>query len=180
MIEVRKYIPQVYNQSRDFSVFMGVLQIALNELDTKSFSLKSIPTCNLVFPRCQSILSIKSDFKNLLKNRGSIMAILYSVSLAGGELITFEEESRRLSEKAQTISEEIVNNLLEDDDLIIRDKSKLEELEIDLNKLVYYRDGQIIYINIKDLSLVNKGLLDGLFYYVKPANIAIVLNQLNY
>lgn len=177
MIEVRKYIPQVYNQSRDFSVFMGVLQIALNELDTKSFSLKSIPTCNLVFPRCQDILSIKSDFKNLLKNRGSIMAILYSISLAGGELITFEEESRQLSKNAQTTSEEVINNIIEDNELITRDRSKLEELGIDLNKLVYYKDGQIIYINIKDLSLVNKGLLDGLFHYVSPVNVAIVLNQ---
>lgn len=177
MIEVRKYIPQVYNQSRDFSVFMGVLQIALNELDTKSFSLKSIPTCNLVFPRCQDISSIKSDFKNLLKNRGSIMAILYSVSLAGGELITFEEESRQLSKNAQTTSEGVINNIIEDNELITRDRSKLEELGIDLNKLVYYKDGQIIYINIKDLSLVNKGLLDGLFHYVSPVNVAIVLNQ---
>lgn len=177
MIEVRKYIPQVYNQSRDFSVFMGVLQIALNELDTKSFSLKSIPTCNLVFPRCQDISSIKSDFKNLLKNRGSIMAILYSISLAGGELITFEEESRQLSKNAQTTSEGVINNIIEDNELITRDRSKLEELRIDLNKLVYYKDGQIIYINIKDLSLVNKGLLDGLFHYVSPVNVAIVLNQ---
>lgn len=177
MIEVRKYIPQVYNQSRDFSVFMGVLQIALNELDTKSFSLKSIPTCNLVFPRCQDISSIKSDFKNLLKNRGSIMAILYSISLAGGELITFEEESRQLSKNAQTTSEGVINNIIEDNELITRDRSKLEELGIDLNKLVYYKDGQIIYINIKDLSLVNKGLLDGLFHYVSPVNVAIVLNQ---
>lgn len=177
MIEVRKYLPQVYNQSRDFSVFMGVLQIALNELDTKSFSLKSIPTCNLVFPRCQDISSIKSDFKNLLKNRGSIMAILYSISLAGGELITFEEESRQLSKNAQTTSEGVINNIIEDNELITRDRSKLEELGIDLNKLVYYKDGQIIYINIKDLSLVNKGLLDGLFHYVSPVNVAIVLNQ---
>ena len=48
MIEVRKLIPQVYNQSRDFSVFMGILQALINEADINSLRLSKLPSESLL------------------------------------------------------------------------------------------------------------------------------------
>ena len=96
MIEVRKYIPQIYNQSRDFSVFMGIMQIALNELDLKSRVLELIPSENVLPYDLVEFPSLKSDFRGMLKNKGSISCLLYAITAAGGLPVSFDEENQYL------------------------------------------------------------------------------------
>ena len=169
MIEVRKYIPQVYNQSRDFSVFMGAIQILLNELDVKGKVLESLPVESLLPYNLSQFPEIKSKFRSMLKRKGSIMCILYAITLSGGFPPSFEEETQYLNSCG--FSDELVN----------RESSSFEEIGIDKESLVYYfeREGGILklHINIKDLSKVNQGLLNELWYYLKPVNTIVLLEQ---
>lgn len=199
MIEVRKYIPQVYNQSRDFSVFMGVMQIALNELDLKSKILESLPPENLLPHDLSGFPNIKSDFRGMLKNKGSIECLLYAITVAGGLPISFDEENNYLNnifyedDKGNEIKinteylDRSIGNLNSLNELnpyyySIVNSVKTKISIIDLKKiLVYYTERGNnflkLHINLKDLSKIDQGLISKLWYYLEPVNTLILLEQ---
>lgn len=177
MIEVRKYIPQIYNISRDFSIFSGIMQIILNELDVKSNVLLDIPTDSILPNRLSQFSEIKDEFRNLLKTKGTIDCLLYSVILAGGQLPSYEEElenvkNYNLKNQASKIP------LFNDNELLLRE---FPERTAGYNFLVYYTKSikgfTELHINIKDLSKINQDLLNELWYYIKPVNVVIVFEQ---
>ena len=175
MIQVKDLIPQVYNQSRDFGVFTGVMQILLNELDQKSRVLSSLPDEDLLPYRVASYPSVKKYFRTLIKYKGSIEAILYSLYLSGGGIFSFKAEREALLKIGL------------DTDLVYfeRDKNKWEDYyihnSIPIEKLVYYLERKdtytIIYINVKKESLgnFNQDLFRELCYYIKPINVLVNL-----
>ena len=197
MIEVRKYIPQVYNQSRDFSVFMGVTQSIINGLDIKSKILENLPSETILPGNLSFYPQLRSKFRNLLKNKGSLSGILYSITLAGGKFISFEEEFNYLKgfryedEGYRGVSMALVES--KDDyfnrgvnttgNLEINELTFTNSKKINKNSLVYYIErlngGVKLHINIKDLSKINQDLLSELWYYIKPVNTVIMLEQYN-
>ena len=193
MIEVRKYIPQVYNQSRDFSVFMGVMQIALNELDIKSRSLESLPSENFLPHKLNEFISIRSELRGMLKRKGSIMCLLYAITLAGGMPPSFDEEDEYLN-NLYYVNGSGNEEKLNYSGYLDRSIEYLEELNSmglssykerypgDIKKILSYyteREGSILklHINLKDLSKINQDLLNKLWYYLKPINTVIMLEQ---
>lgn len=175
MIQVKELIPQVYNQSRDFGVFTGVMQILLNELDQKSRVLSSLPDEDLLPYRLASYPSVKKYFRTLLKYKGSIEAILYSLYLSGGGIFSFKAEREALKE------------IEIDPDLVYFERNKdlwsscYDGKTIPVEKLVYYLKREatytIIYINVKKESLgnFNQDLFRELCYYIKPINALVSL-----
>lgn len=175
MIQVKDLIPQIYNQSRDFGVFTGVMQILLNELDQKSRVLSSLPDEDLLPYRLASYSSVKKYFRTLLKYKGSIEAILYSLYLSGGGIFSFKAEREALLE------------IEIDPDLVYFERNKglwsscYAGKTIPVRKLVYYLERKatytIIYINVKKGSLgnFNQDLFRELCYYIKPINALVSL-----
>lgn len=174
MIEVRKLIPQVYNQSRDFSVFLGVLQALINEADVSSMKLSKLPSESILPRDLYTYENLRGYFRFMIKEKGSIESILQAVSLAGGKTVCkLEDESSRL------------NNSNWD----YRSVDRYNIPEPDLRRVVYYLvkyqknvggPGLAtieLNINLKDPSQVDQGLLDKLLYYIKPVNIIIKLNK---
>lgn len=175
MIEVGKLIPRVYTQSRDFMVFAGVMQILLNELDQKSRILEDMPKENILPKKLWEYESLKSSFRKLLKNRGSIQGLLYAVSLAGGRLISFDTEEQYLVEDLG-LSEPFISRELNSEGKLIS-----EGKEIDIHRLTYYEDRRHgiyeLHINIEDLSQLDQGLLTALFYYIKPVTTRVIFEK---
>lgn len=179
MIQVKDLIPQIYNQSRDFGVFTGVMQILLNELDQKSRVLSSLPDEDLLPYRLASYPSVKRYFRTLLKYKGSIEAILYSLYLSGGGIFSFKAEREALLDPKIGIGV--------DPDLVYFERNKdlwgscYVGKTIPVGKLVYYLERKatytIIYINVKKGSLgnFNQDLFRELCYYIKPINALVSL-----
>ena len=175
MIQVKDLIPQVYNQSRDFGVFTGVMQILLNELDQKSRVLSSLPDEDLLPYRVASYPSVKKYFRTLIKHKGSIEAILYSLYLSGGGIFSFKAEREALLKIG-------INT-----DIVYFERNKdlwsscYKGKTIPVEKLVYYLERKdtytIIYINVKKESLgnFNQDLFRELCYYIKPINALVNL-----
>ena len=174
MIEVRKLIPQVYNQSRDFSVFLGVLQALINEADVSSMKLSKLPPESILPRDLYTYENLRGYFRFMVKEKGSIESILQAVSLAGGKTVCkLEDES----------------SILGNNEWDYRSVNRYNVPEPDLNRVVYYlvkhqqaSDGPgldtiELNINLKDPSQVDQGLLDKLLYYIKPVNVIIKLHK---
>lgn len=170
MIEIRKLIPQVYNQSRDFSAFLGVMQIIANEIDQKSRILETLPDESLLPGNLSLYPKLRETFRILVKNKGSAQSLLYAITLAGGDVFSLGEEAENLGIEAE-------------DHYLGRTIKELEKngLSDRLNRLVYYEEfvegKHIMYVNVKDPSKVNQDLLSNLFYYLKPINTLVFLEQ---
>jgi hypothetical protein len=176
MIEVRKLIPQVYNQSRDFSVFMGILQALINEADINSLKLSKLPSESLLPYDLSTYENLRGYFRFMLKEKGSIESILQAISMAGGKIICkLEEESGNLGLNA------------EDWDYTTVDRYSVPVDSRD-GVVYYYRKLNIgssgphlplveLNINLKDPGQVDQGLLDRLLYYIKPVNVVISLHK---
>lgn len=171
MIEVRKLIPQVYNQSRDFSVFTGLLQILLNESDVKGLELSKLPSESILPPGISTYSSLRGYFRFMLKMKGSIESILQALYLSGGKIICkLEDEGSNCND-------------------LEWDYTSVDRYNIPTNYLknvVYYckkiktnnhLDLTEIHINIKDQGQVNQGLFEELMYYIKPVNVIIKLDK---
>lgn len=179
MIEIKKLIPQVYNQSRDFGVFTGLMQILINELDQKSRILSELPVESILIGKLRQYPEARESFRILLKNKGNIRAILYAISLSGGLLNSFSEEDDYLSGEGY-------ENYLEDgylDRTLDLDGNISEDPTIDKSKLVYYESFNdnglhLLYVNIKDPDKINQDLLKILFYYLKPINTQVILKPI--
>jgi hypothetical protein len=177
MIEVRKLIPQVYNQSRDFSVFMGILQALINEADINSLRLSKLPSESLLPYELSTYDNLRGYFRFMLKEKGSIESILQAISMAGGKIIC-------------KLEEESVNLELTSDDW---DYTTVDRYSVPVGlrgRVVYYYDRKLttgsggphlplveLNINLKDPSQVDQGLLDRLLYYIKPVNVVIRLHK---
>ena len=162
MIEVSKLIPKVYNQSRDFSVFTGVLQIMLNELDIKSLKLLELPNESILPPELATYSHLRGYFRFLIKNKGTIESILQSVYLSGGELIC------RLDEEKDNLGNPNWDYMVSDRGIINNDLKKYA---------VYYREGPELIINLKDPGKINQDLFKKLLYYIKPVDLIIKLKK---
>ena len=174
MIEIKKLIPQVYNQSRDFGVFTGLMQILMNEVDQRSRILLDLPDESILLRKVKAYPQVKEYFRKLLKNKGNIMSILYAISLSSGQPISFEEEEDYLSENDP--------NYKEWGDGYYLDRTNIGE-NIDKSQLVYYEEfgeGQQhkLYINIKDSDQINQNLLKSLFFYILPVNTKVFIQPI--
>ena len=173
MIEVRKLIPQYYNQSRDMSVFLGEIQILLNQLDQKSRVLLELPAEDILPGKLSTYSKLRSNFRLLLKNKGSIDCLLSALSLCGGDTWSFEEEKDNIEWESTGLDPEYFSRNLED----------ISQLPADsLGYLVYYQETTPegvykLYINVKDRSLVDYDLFNKLCYYLKPVNTIIEIKQ---
>lgn len=164
MIEVRNLIPQVYNQSRDFSVFMGLIQDYINTLDVKSKVLESLPIEDILPYSLSSYKKARKYFREFLKNRGTVHSILYAVSLAGGKLITFEEEEESAKNSVEGYSDSrsfdrFISEVPEDIPFVYT----LEKVGTGVKMLIY----------IKNLGELDQDFLKELFYYIKPVNLLV-------
>lgn len=173
MIEVNKLIPKVYTESRDFSVFTSVMQIILNELDLRSRVLLDLPAEDLLLDNLSTYPEIKESFRTLIKNKGTNQCILYAVTLCGGELFSFDEESAYL--ESCGVTDSYINRVIDENGMIMGNSSIMK------GKMVYYekRNNGIytMYVNVKDLGNIDRGLLEELFYYLKPVNGVVVLEK---
>ena len=163
MIEIKKLIPQVYNQSRDFGVFTGLMQILMNEVDQRSRILLDLPDESILLRKVKAYPQVKEYFRKLLKNKGNIMSILYAISLSGG-----------LSENDP--------NYKEWGDGYYLDRINIGE-NIDKSQLVYYEEfgeGQQhkLYINIKNSDQINQNLLKSLLFYILPVNTKVFIQPI--
>lgn len=177
MIEVRKLIPQVYNQSRDFSVFMGALQIMLNEIDHKSRILEGMPKENILLGKLRYSSNGSDSFRILLKNKGTINSILYALRISGGKLNSFDEEEEYLDEFGSDELESVYSN-----GYLERDIGGLNETNIDKTKLVYYtekKDGvKRFYINVFNPEDVDTEVFNNLKYYLSSVKAQIFINPI--
>lgn len=173
MIEVNKLIPKVYTESRDFSVFTGVMQIILNELDLRSRVLLDLPAEDLLLGNLSTYPEIKDSFRTLIKNKGTNQCILYAITLSGGELFSFDEEAEYL--EGCGVTDSYIDRVVDDNGIIMGNSAIMKD------KMVYYekRNNGVytMYVNVKDLGNINRGLLEELFYYLKPVNGIVVLEQ---
>ena len=173
MIEVNKLIPKVYTESRDFSVFTSVMQITLNELDLRSRVLLDLPAEDLLLGNLSTHPEIKDYFRILIKNKGTNQCILYAITLSGGELFSFDEEAEYL--ESCGVTDSYIDRVADENGIIMGNSSIMKD------KMVYYekRNNGVytMYVNVKDLGNINRGLLEELFYYLKPVNGIVVLEQ---
>ena len=173
MIEVNKLIPKVYTESRDFSVFTSVMQIILNELDLRSRVLLDLPAEDLLLDNLSTYPEIKDSFRTLIKNKGTNQCILYAITLSGGELFSFDEESAYL--ESCGVTDSYINRVIDENGMIMGNSSIMK------GKMVYYekRNNGIytMYVNVKDLGNIDRGLLEELFYYLKPVNGIVILEK---
>lgn len=174
MIEVNKLIPKVYTESRDFSVFTSVMQITLNELDLRSRVLLDLPAEDLLLGNLSTHPEIKDYFRTLIKNKGTNQCILYAITLSGGELFSFDEEAKYLEEDCD-VTDSYIDRVIDENGMIMGNSSIMKD------KMVYYekRNNGVytMYVNVKDLGNINRGLLEELFYYLKPVNGIVVLEK---
>lgn len=96
MVEVQKLIPQTYNQSRDFSIFTGVMQIILNELELKSKVLEKLPNEDILISQLSEYPQLRPYFRKMLKYKGTPECLVYMVDLCGGDTKSFAEEKEYL------------------------------------------------------------------------------------
>ena len=173
MIEVNKLIPKVYTESRDFSVFTSVMQIILNELDLRSRVLLDLPPEDLLLGNLSTHPEIKGSFRTLIKNKGTNQCILYAITLSGGELFSFDEESTYL--ESCGVTDSYIDRVVDENGMIMGNSSIMKD------KMVYYEKRNsglyTMYVNVKDLGNVDRGLLEELFYYLKPVNGVVVLEK---
>ena len=175
MIQVQDLIPSVYNQSRDFGVFTGLMQILLNELDIKSKKLIKLPDENFLPYTLSSYPKARDNFRSLLKNRGTISSILMALYICGGGIFSFEEE------KSYLIKTLGINTDLEYFERDINEWPTMGYSNNLKNHLVYYLSRKntytTLYINLQEKSLgdFNQDLFNLLKYYIKPVNLFIKL-----
>lgn len=183
MVEVQKLIPQTYNQSRDFSIFTGVMQIILNELELKSKVLEKLPNEDILISRLSEYPQLRSYFRKMLKYKGTPECLVYMVYLCGGDTKSFAEEKEYLRSYFGSLSTPIDI----DDPYFYFNRDDLSGYtNIDSNKLTYW--GEIttsnskiykMHINVKDQSTVDFGLLKKLEYYLCPVNTIILVDKLS-
>lgn len=176
MVEVQKLIPKVYNQSRDFSVFTGVMQIILNELEFKTKVLEKLPAEDLLIGELSTYPALRTSFRQLLKYKGTQGCLVHSAYLCGGTTLSFDTENEYLD---IYFSGNIPTYF---------DRNHLENYPgIDKGKLVYWGEyvqdiSQIylMHINVKDQSSVDFDLFSKLQYFIKPVDTIIYLDKGNF
>lgn len=179
MVEVQKLIPSVYTQSRDFSIFTGIMQIILNELELKSGILNKLPDEDLLPGVLSGYPSLRPYFRKMLKYKGTPECLVYMVSLCGGDTLSFDTEADYLLSLSIDVSNPYV----------YFNRNDLSQYSgIDGGRLVYWGEVNttgvnsktyIMHINVKDQSTVDFGLLKKLEYYLKPVNVVIKVDKLS-
>ena len=95
------------------------------------------------------------------------------ITLSGGELFSFDEESAYL--ESCGVTDSYIDRVVDENGMIMGNSSIMKD------KMVYYekRNSGIytMYVNVKDLGNVDRGLLEELFYYLKPVNGIVVLEK---
>lgn len=192
MIEVNKLIPRVYSQSRDFGVFMGLMQVVLNEIDQKSRILEKLPIESILPRGLSSYEQLREYFRLMLKNKGTIYSILLAVTLSGGGIFKLDEESEELSNLTGFENIDYIERLVEEDPddeskkkyLYVYSGNSYKKIDVDGNSAILFYDDHTdgickLVINLKDPSNFNRDLFDKLCYYLKPVNTVIILKIAN-
>ena len=180
MVEVQKLIPSVYNQSRDFSIFTGIMQIILNELELKSRVLDKLPNEDILPWVLADFSNLRPYFRKMLKYKGSPECLVYAVVLCGGNTLSFDTEANYLLGLSTPVDVS--------DPYTYFDRNDLSQYPgIDSSRLVYWGEVNttdsnsktyIMHINVEDQSTVNFDLLKKLEYYLKPVNTIIKIDKL--